>query len=367
MTVTSSERRPFWLLTLAALGCGRTTPLGDTPEAGAAVGTDAPAAMTEPGSGPPVPGTSARDARVDAPQDAGTSSPDGGCTRGAACDGQCVDTNSDPSNCGACSRVCEVGTVCSDGLCQTSCTAGLVACGGACVDLSTNDTHCGQCGTACGEGFRCSAGGCTCQGSICHGACTDFNDDPSNCGGCGYGCPSGDPSLVVGDNEVLAETPLAQYCNLGLCSLYCSLGTNLCGLSCVVTEHDDNNCGRCGIACPSGSSCQQGACTCSNRSETVCDGFCVDTQTSSAHCGGCDAPCPEGVACVQGTCAIACPDDTIACGNSCVDPMTTKEHCGLCNQVCEGNLVCTGGHCACPPGWMQCDGSCVEVDSGVCP
>jgi hypothetical protein len=47
--------------------------------------------------------------------------------------------------------------------------------------------------------------------------------------------------------------------------------------------------------------------------------------------------------------------------------MTTKEHCGLCNQVCEGNLICTGGHCTCPPGSMQCGGSCIEVDSGICP
>jgi hypothetical protein len=150
--------------------------------------------------------------------------------------------------------------------------------------------------------------------------------------------------------------------------VYCSLGTNLCGLSCVHTESDGNNCGRCGVVCPGGSSCDQGACVCTDRAETVCDGVCVDTQTSSVHCGACDSPCPAGVVCVQGTCAVTCPAGEIACGSSCVDPLTTKEHCGLCNQICAGNLVCANGHCACPMGLTQCAGSCVELaDGGICP
>jgi hypothetical protein len=360
---------PFYLvMPLAAIGCGRALSVA-TLDAGSSLDPDATAVMQEPGSGSPGPGTTPpRDAGTEDARDAGASIPDGGCTHGIMCDGRCVDPNSDPISCGACSRHCEGGTVCSDGLCMTSCRTGLTACGGACVDVSLDDANCGQCGTACGDGFRCAAGACNCPGSICHGACTDIKDDPSNCGGCGYGCPSvGTASQTVGDNEFLADMPLAQYCNLGLCALYCSRGTNLCGLSCVVTESDDNNCGRCGVVCPSGSSCKQGACTCSNEAETVCDGLCVNTQTSAADCGACDAPCPDGVACLQGACAIACPDDMIACGNSCVDPMTTKEHCGLCNQVCEGNLVCANGQCACPPGWMQCGGGCVEVESGACP
>jgi hypothetical protein len=349
------------------VACGTTSLTGDDiPEAGPASDYDgAVPVRTTPGDTPGSP-----DVTFDAQsvEDARATLVDGGCIRGTVCGSDCADTNSDPNNCGACSRTCSAGQVCSNGLCQASCGPGLVGCGGACVDFNTNSADCGKCGAACGEGFRCTGGTCTCPGSVCHSQCTDITEDPANCGGCGYGCPSGSPPPIVGDEEALAVMPVARYCNLGLCSLYCSLGTNLCGLSCVHTEVDDNNCGRCGVVCPGGSTCQQGACVCANGAETVCDGLCVDTQTSSAHCGGCDAPCPEGVACMQGTCAVACPDDTTACGNSCVDLMTTKEHCGLCNQVCEGNLVCTGGHCTCPPGWMQCGGSCVELaDGGGCP
>ena len=353
----------------ATVACGSTAvDADDIPEAGSPVAYDAGFPMrATPGDTPESPDSNALDAQ--SVEDAGATLVDGGCTRGTACGGGCTDTNSDPNNCGACSRTCAAGQVCSDGLCQASCGPGLTACGRACVDLSASDTDCGQCGAPCGEGFRCTGGACTCPGgSVCHGQCTDITEDPANCGGCGYGCPSGNPPPIVGDNEALAVMPVPRFCNLGLCSLYCSLGTNLCGLSCAQTVNDNNNCGRCGVVCPGGSTCQQGSCVCANSEEAVCDGLCVDTQTSSADCGGCDTPCPEGVACLQGTCAIACPDATIACGNSCVDPMTTKEHCGLCNQVCEGNLVCTEGHCTCPPGWTQCGGSCVELaDDGGCP
>jgi Stigma-specific protein, Stig1 len=357
------------LMPLAALACGRSlSNVGNVSEVGPEVSNDAGLLMMTAGA-KPRPSPSGSPLNAQRPEDAGGAIGDGGCAQGVVCGGECTDTNSDPSNCGGCSRACAAQQVCSDGLCRSSCRTGLTACGSACMDLSSNNANCGQCGAACGVGFRCSNGTCACPGSVCQGRCTDITEDPLNCGGCGYGCPSGDPSLIVGDNEaVLSDTPLARYCNLGLCSLYCSLGTNLCGLSCVHTESDGNNCGRCGVICAGGSSCQHGACVCANSAETVCDGLCVDTQTSSAHCGGCDSPCPAGVECVQAACAITCPVGEIACGSSCVDPLTTKEHCGLCNEVCGGNLVCTNGQCACPMGLTPCAGSCVELaEGGVCP
>lgn len=355
----------LWLPPLAVVACGRgISSVGNGPETGPKVSDDAGLLMMTPGAKPRS-GGSPLDA--EGAEDAREALGDGGCAHGVACGGTCTDTNSDPNNCGVCSRTCAAGQVCSDGLCQSSCRTGLTACGRACADLTSSNANCGQCGTSCGLGFRCSKGTCACPGTVCQGRCTDITEDPQNCGGCGYGCPTG-PSVIEGDNEFAAEPVLARFCNLGLCENYCSAGTNLCDLSCVLTESDNNNCGRCGVECPGGSSCQHGACACANSAETVCDGFCVDTQSSSAHCGACDSPCPVGVACVQGACAITCPVGEIACGSSCVDPLTTKEHCGLCNEVCGGNLVCANGQCACPMGLTPCAGSCVELaDGGVCP
>jgi len=36
---------------------------------------------------------------------------------------------------------------------QQSCLAGLVACDGACVDLQSEPGHCGACGRGCGAGY----------------------------------------------------------------------------------------------------------------------------------------------------------------------------------------------------------------------
>lgn len=55
------------------------------------------------------------------------------------CSGQCVDTESDPNNCGGCAgsggEVCETGESCRDGLCCTPCGP---------VECCTADQYCNQ-------------------------------------------------------------------------------------------------------------------------------------------------------------------------------------------------------------------------------
>jgi len=289
---------------------------------------------------------------------------DGPCAVGERCDTSCTDVNGDPANCGACGRACGDGSVCSDGLCQAACGAGLTSCSGACVDLTTNASHCGACGAPCETGWSCQNGQCVCPGMTCQGRCVDLKSDPENCGGCGYGCAfvltgGGPPGFTDAD-----FSEIQQFCNDGTCQNYCSLGRNVCGRSCVLTGQDSNNCGQCGVVCHGGATCQSGTCVCADATWTYCDGVCVDTQASAAHCGACGVSCPPGVACEQGACAITCAAGAagqIACGSSCFDPSTTKEHCGLCNQVCGGDLVCANGACVCPVGTTACGGTCIDL------
>lgn len=96
------------------------------------------------------------------------------------------------------------GQTCSNGVC--GCPAGDTICAGACVDTTTDPNNCGTCGEACGvfagNGLQilCTMSAC-CPAPpsgvlrpeyVCNGVCTD-PDDNNNCGGCGVVCPAAHP------------------------------------------------------------------------------------------------------------------------------------------------------------------------------
>jgi hypothetical protein len=109
------------------------------------------------------------------------------------CGATCVDTTSDPNNCGGCGAVCQAGSSCVQGACTSVCNPGLTFCG-ACINLASNASNCGACGNVCPSGQTCSGGTCvvpTCPPgqSMCNETCTPTDGDPNNCGGCGVVCP----------------------------------------------------------------------------------------------------------------------------------------------------------------------------------
>lgn len=89
-----------------------------------------------------------------------------------ACNNFCVDTTIDRRHCGDCNVACEDGETCVDGECVPECESGLTAqnvccpagevpcgdsccdgtcCGNECVDTQTDPTNCGACGSTCDE------------------------------------------------------------------------------------------------------------------------------------------------------------------------------------------------------------------------
>jgi hypothetical protein len=108
---------------------------------------------------------------------------------------------SNVNNCGACGTVCGTGQVCSASSCASYCAGadggapdggGILDCGGSCVDSLTDPTNCGGCGQGCIPGGLCSAGTCSCgQGeTACDGGCFDLTQNQQNCGACGASCAS---------------------------------------------------------------------------------------------------------------------------------------------------------------------------------
>ncbi|MBI4700115.1 MAG: hypothetical protein HY744_02935 [Deltaproteobacteria bacterium] len=124
------------------------------------------------------------------------------CAPEACCNMTCIDTTSDPNNCGSCGNICAAGTTC---------------CAGACVNLLTNWANCGACMNTCLAVQDC-----------CAGSCLDVWFNPASCGGCGNVCAPNNPNCCFGQ--------------------------------CTNRQTDVHNCGVCTTECPSAHACCAGAC-----------------------------------------------------------------------------------------------------------
>ena len=99
----------------------------------------------------------------------------------------------DPSNCGACGRVCPTDQSCTNGVCAACSGSGMATCAGACRDLANDVNHCGACGVVCPAGRLCQGGACAVSCLVagttgCAGTCRNLSLDPYNCGTCGNTC-----------------------------------------------------------------------------------------------------------------------------------------------------------------------------------
>ena len=175
------------------------------------------------------------------------------CAAGqGCCAGQCLNTQSDANNCGACGNTCASGSGC---------------CGAVCVPLTTI-TNCGMCGISCGDvvsGTRaCTAGKCAvgacnpgfgdCDKSVSNGCEVNLASDTNNCGACGAMCGT------------TVTNATASGCVSGKCGFTCNAGFKDCNGTysdgCEVDSSKDvKNCGACGNACPTGVPCANGTCT----------------------------------------------------------------------------------------------------------
>jgi hypothetical protein len=128
---------------------------------------------------------------------------------------------------------------------DASCAAPRTSCPVGCVDTTTDPANCGSCGYMCTPTMTCIGGACGCAvaGTIECGPmhrCMDPMTDPANCGACDNSCGPGGT------------------CNGGTCT--CGAGYTLCGTSCVNTAYDRDHCGSCGNACAATIACVAGAC-----------------------------------------------------------------------------------------------------------
>jgi hypothetical protein len=124
----------------------------------------------------------------------GTMLGEAGCTSPMKlCSGMCVDTVTDPKNCGGCGKACpdpEGGTAtCMSSMCGGMCAAPKTLCSDGCTDTKVDPNNCGMCGNPCQMTETCSSGMCCPMGQTnCSGKCVDLQADDANCSMCGKSC-----------------------------------------------------------------------------------------------------------------------------------------------------------------------------------
>lgn len=296
------------------------------------------------------------------------------------CDSTCVDTSTDPNNCGECSTACSPSESCVDGSCTTSCLPDCTGreCGG--------DGCGGSCGTCPAERYCEASSICACNVGTteCSGVCVDTSSDPDNCGDCDVTCAADEvcgsgicTSSCVPDctDRECGDDGCGSLCGtcsadrecgaMGLCE--CLAGTTECDGACVDTTRDRNHCGGCGAACAADEGCVDGTCT------TSCTADCMDRECGDDGCGGSCGTCSADRVCdAAGTCI--CGSGMSECGGICVDHEIDPDNCGTCGTSCEPFESCLVGECLCVPdcagrecGDNSCGGSCGACGPGeVC-
>ena len=289
------------------------------------------------------------------------------------CDGQCVDIINDPKHCGGC-KACDSSEICKNGICSIN----EVVCGDSLIHCGDNDKE-----PICLDPLTPSS---------CGQRCEDDNRIVS-----GIVCPANSKCIQNGDKfECICVNSWLSPC-------YNSDGTLN---SCIDVLNDPLHCGSYGeckcdanscnfsenTVCPSGRSCENGICKCTDNEQVNCDNECINPKTENRYCGAvglcigddqgtiCNAA--DNEICIDGKCG--CTNNTILCNGKCVKP-DLDEYCGITecseghyddcslkNAKCSWNPYANGNNgayvCGCSGKNIMCDGECIDPlsDSRFC-
>lgn len=303
------------------------------------------------------------------------------------CSGSCVNSLSDPLNCGACGNACGTGTQCLSGVCSATCGDGVAGGGEGCDDGNT--TAGDGCDATCEVemGWACMGAPSVCTPGCGDGAlvgmevCDDGNTTSGD--GCSEACAletgftcTGEPSVCVttcgdaiiagaetcDDQNTMAGDGCSDTCVVEA-GYTCAGSPSVCATTCgdgvpAGTETCDDGNTTAGDGCDDMCAPEAGF-TCngtpSNCFTTCNDGIVAGNETcddqNTAEGDGCDASCTveTGFTCtgMPSVCSTVCGDGVTAGAETCDDGNATAMD--GCSDTCiiEPGFTCTGAPSTC--------------------
>jgi hypothetical protein len=277
---------------------------------------------------------------------------------GSLCDGACLNTQTDPDNCGFCGNTCGPGASCTQGSCVCP-QAGLTSCQSGCTNVSTDDSNCGFCGHVCDDGIgsRCVNGSCTvgtcntnndcpegdvCVGAACVPGCASDEECPGGercektyvCGPAGMG---GLFSTCASD----ADCASGFYCDAFLCFL----GSDITG---CVSNYDCS--GNTSVCDRLTNSCVE----CTASSQCNANQMCLNNSCSVP--GGCNQLLLCASACSNQTCVQTCVNAANSEGIQLYDSLSS-----CLAEACPPSTTCSTNDAAC----KSCK-TAAGADGGTC-
>jgi hypothetical protein len=296
------------------------------------------------------------------------------CGAQTQCGNECIDTDTNIDNCGACDNICNLANTdthsCVAGECQVlTCDTDFLDCdaahaSGCEVNRLTDPAHCGDCVTTCSAPTpNCTDGACTdaCGANLtdCGGSCVDIQADEAHCGACDNDCNANVQN--VSDATCTAGGCGYDACSVGFldCDADVSNGCEaaeaptLCGAGCVdctasVVNVDNIECtaGGCGY-----DACSVDFLDCDADTVTGCE-----QAIGDANCGVCGNDCGANASCTASVCECAAAFGNCDGNAGCETALGTVDNCTACDDACGVNSVCDAvDGCGCAQGYADCD------------